>query len=122
MKYLLILLLPACSHFNGLQWPVDDRIEDIGFEGIGCAISKSSASMMTESLKGKTKEEADDLFRKFHEMVTQGNEAGGDPAELGKLAAFSGVSRYPVRVKCATLPWHTMLAALVANRSPVSTE
>ncbi len=98
-----------------------DRIKDIRFEGSGCAISKASASMMTSEVKGKTVEEAEKTFRKFHRMVTQ--EGDGDIEELGKLAAFSGVREFPVRVKCASLPWHTMEAALHSEKpAEISTE
>ena len=97
------------------------RIRDIRFEGSGCAISKASASMMTSEVKGKTVEEAENTFRKFHRMVTQ--EGDGGVEELGKLAAFSGVREFPVRVKCASLPWHTMEAALHAEKpAEISTE
>lgn len=91
---------------------VDGKIEQVTFEGCGCAISKSSASLMTQALRGKTTEEAKTLFERFHKMVTS------DPAEpapiddVGKLKVLCGVREYPVRVKCATLAWHTMLAAL----------
>ncbi len=97
-----------------------DLIQDISFEGAGCAISKASASMMTAALKGKTRAEAEELFRKFHEMVT--GQDGVDPLELGKLAVFCGVSEFPVRVKCASLAWHTLRAAIEGKDEPVSTE
>jgi nitrogen fixation NifU-like protein len=98
-----------------------DTIKDISFQGAGCAISQSAASLMTTALKGKTKVEAEELFTKFHDMVTgEGN--GADPMELGKLAVFCGVSEFPVRVKCASLPWHTMRAALEGKGEAVSTE
>jgi nitrogen fixation NifU-like protein len=98
----------------------DGTIRDIRFEGSGCAISKASASMMTSEVKGKTTEQVEQTFRKFHRMVTGGD---SDPAELGKLAAFSGVREFPVRVKCASLPWHTMEAALRSEApAAVSTE
>jgi len=90
----------------------DDRIEDISFEGSGCAISVASASLMTETLKGKTEAEALDLFERMHGLLTGDNAAAGDATELGKLAALSGVREYPTRVKCASLCWHTMKAAL----------
>jgi nitrogen fixation NifU-like protein len=99
-----------------------DVIREITFQGSGCAISKSAASMMTMSLKGKTRAEAEALFQKFHQMLT------GDPGKrevpdgLGKLAVFSGVCEFPIRVKCATLPWHTMHAALEGKAERVSTE
>ena len=95
-----------------------DRIADIAFEGAGCAISTASASLMTEALKGKQVEEARALFRDFHELVTKG-EADKD---VGKLAALGGVREYPMRVKCATLAWHTLQAALDQRDRPVSTE
>jgi nitrogen fixation protein NifU and related proteins len=99
-----------------------DVIGDISFQGSGCAISKASASMMTASLKGKTRAEAEALFRKFHGMVTGDHDAAPDPLELGKLAVFSGVSEFPVRVKCASLPWHTLRAALEGTGETVTTE
>jgi len=97
-----------------------DSIRDIGFQGSGCAISKASASMMTQSLKGKTRAEAQELFDNFHQVVT--GRANDDQAELGKLAVFSGVSEFPLRVKCATLAWHTLQAALEGKQQAVSTE
>jgi nitrogen fixation NifU-like protein len=98
----------------------DDRIQDVAFQGAGCAISTASASLMTEALKGRTVEEARELFHGFHELVTTG--AGEDSEELGKLAVFSGVREFPMRVKCATLAWHTLLAAFDDKGQPVSTE
>jgi nitrogen fixation NifU-like protein len=98
-----------------------DVIEDISFQGSGCAISRASASMMTQSLKGKTTQEAEALFARFHALVT-GKDNGGDSAPMGKLAVFGGVSEFPVRVKCATLAWHTLEAALHGERQPVTTE
>ena len=104
-------------------------LRDIAFEGAGCAVSKASASMMTEALKGKTQAEADALFETFHALVTGQPAAGSAPgvsgaaaAPLGKLAVFSGVSEFPMRVKCATLAWHTLRAALEGKQEPVSTE
>jgi len=97
-------------------------IKDIGFVGAGCAISTASASMMTESLKGKTETEARAVFERFHELVTNHSGQQPDPATLGKLAVFSGVREYPVRVKCATLAWHTMRAALEGSKETVATE
>jgi nitrogen fixation NifU-like protein len=99
----------------------DDTVEDISFEGAGCAISTASASIMTETLKGKTRAEAEELFQTFHDLVT-GRQAQLDAPELGKLAVFSGVSEFPIRVKCATLSWHTLRAALKGNGDIVSTE
>jgi nitrogen fixation protein NifU and related proteins len=98
-----------------------DAIRDISFQGAGCAISKASASMMTQSLKGKTIAEAEALFGRFHDLVT-GHAPASGAAELGKLAVFSGVSEFPVRVKCATLAWHTLHAALEGKQEAVSTE
>ena len=100
----------------------DGAIKDISFQGSGCAISKASASMMTASLKGKSKADAEALFETFHKMVTADLSVTFDPLEVGKLAAFSGVREFPVRVKCATLPWHTLHAALEGKGEPVSTE
>ncbi len=99
----------------------DDAVKEISFEGSGCAISKAAASMMTQAVKGKTKDEAEQLFSSFHNMVT--SELNEDDAadRLGNLRVFSGVREFPVRVKCATLPWHTMHAAL-NNEAIVSTE
>ena len=88
-------------------------MRDVSFQGAGCAISTASASMMTEALKGKTRAEAEALFERFHELVTADpSKAATAAAELGKLAVFSGVREFPMRVKCATLAWHTMKAAL----------
>jgi nitrogen fixation NifU-like protein len=96
-----------------------DRVRDVAFQGTGCAISTASASMMTESVKGKSREEAEALFERFHDLITGQN---GESADLGKLAVFSGVREYPVRVKCATLPWHTLKAALASDGATISTE
>lgn len=100
----------------------DDRVSDISFQGSGCAISTASASMMTESLKGKTVAEVRVLFERFHELLTGTSDRLPDVEALGKLAVFSGVKEFPVRVKCATLAWHTMSAALDHQQQPVSTE
>ena len=99
----------------------DDRIKDVSFEGSGCAISKASASMMTQAVKGRTKQETEELFDEFHRMVTGELDAEADPNQLGRLKIFAGVREFPVRVKCATLSWHTMRAAL-QNQNKVSTE
>ena len=101
-----------------------DVVEDVKFQGAGCSISTASASMMTESVKGKSRAEAEALFERFHDLVTRDSAAAErevDPA-LGKLAVFSGVWEFPVRVKCASLPWHTLKAALDGDDRPVSTE
>lgn len=89
-----------------------DRIADVSFVGQGCAISKASASMMTDAVRGKSRSEAEILFRDFHGMVTTEPGTPADSTGLGKLVAFAGVSEFPIRVKCATLPWHTLLAAM----------
>lgn len=114
---------PLCGDRLTLQLVVDDNgvIQDVGFQGAGCAISTASASMMTEALKGKTEKDVEALFSAFHSLVT-GEEATPDEELLGKLAVFGGVRDYPVRVKCATLAWHTMRAALAEQAEAVSTE
>ncbi len=98
-----------------------DVIRDIRFEGEGCAISTASASLMTEILKGKTLDEVELLFGEFHNMLTGDPSQPADPAQ-GKLAVFSGVREFPARVKCATLSWHTLQAALKEQKEPISTE
>jgi nitrogen fixation protein NifU and related proteins len=114
---------PLCGdHFTVYLDLEGDSIKDITFEGSGCAISKASASMMTQSLKGKTKLEAEKVFEEFRRLVGGQSPVGGNEDDLGKLAVFSGVSKFPVRVKCATLAWHAMHAALNKEREPVSTE
>ncbi|HLA13118.1 MAG TPA: SUF system NifU family Fe-S cluster assembly protein [Pyrinomonadaceae bacterium] len=99
----------------------NDAVRDISFEGSGCAISKAAASMMTQAVKGKSLEEVENLFSAFHQMVTAGDGAEEAESQLGNLRIFSGVREFPVRVKCATLPWHTLHAAL-NNEAAVSTE
>ncbi|MGH7369579.1 MAG: Fe-S cluster assembly sulfur transfer protein SufU [Candidatus Methylomirabilaceae bacterium] len=114
---------PLCGDQITVYARLDDGvISDISFLGSGCAISKASASMMTATLKGKTAAEAEAVFETFHKMVTADLSRTFDPLEMGKLAAFAGVREFPVRVKCATLPWHTLRAALEGKREPVSTE
>lgn len=100
----------------------EDVIEDVSFEGSGCAISTASASLMTQSLKGKTIQEAKEVFRKFHGLVTGKQDADETPESLGKLAVFSGVSEFPARVKCAILAWHTASEALDGSGETVTTE
>ena len=97
-----------------------DRIGDVSFQGTGCAISKASASLMTDAVKGKTVEEARALFERFHEMVTSSPES--EVPEIGKLAVLAGVREFPTRVKCASLAWHTLKAAVAGSEGPVSTE
>ncbi len=99
-----------------------DRLREITFQGSGCAISKASASMMTEILKGKSRSEAEVLFKAFHGLVTGDSRPTPEGPGLGKLVVFSGVSDYPVRVKCATLAWHTLRAALDHRQDAISTE
>jgi nitrogen fixation NifU-like protein len=98
-----------------------EQISDAAFQGSGCAISKASASMMTAAIKGKTRSEAKALFDRFHQLVT-GSLPPAEVTSLGKLAAFSGLSSFPVRVKCASLSWHAMKAALDEPDAVVSTE
>jgi nitrogen fixation NifU-like protein len=113
---------PLCGDKVKIYVKMDgDIIKDISFEGAGCAISTASASIMTETLKGKSRAEAEELFQTFHDLVT-GQKAQLDAPELGKLAVFSGVSEFPIRVKCATLSWHTLRAALNGQGELISTE
>ena len=114
---------PLCGdHFTVYLEVEGDSIRDAGFQGSGCAISKASASMMTQAVKGKSRAEAEKLFARFHQLVTEGKSGNGNGNELGKLEVFSGVSEFPVRVKCATLAWHTLQAALQGKQQPVTTE
>lgn len=99
----------------------DDKVKDVAFKGSGCAISKASASMMTQVVKGKSKEEAEILFDEFHKMVTGELDIEQDENSLGKLKIFAGVLEFPARVKCASLSWHTLHAAL-SGEEAVSTE
>jgi nitrogen fixation NifU-like protein len=100
----------------------DGVIEDIAFQGAGCAISQASASLMTLAVKGKTPQEAQALFVRVHTLLTEGPNAQVTATELGKLAVLSGVWEFPVRVKCATLAWHTLRSALEGGSSQVTTE
>jgi nitrogen fixation NifU-like protein len=99
----------------------DDLVKEVGFEGSGCAISKAAASMMTQAVKGKSKEQAEHLFQEFHSMVMGELNTETEENSLGNLKIFAGVREFPVRVKCATLAWHTLLAAL-NKEAQVSTE
>ena len=124
--------LPAASHHAEGHNPVcgdrltlfliveGDRVADVKFEGAGCAISTASASLMTEAVKGKDRASARQLFEKVHALLTRPE--GAPEASLGKLAALSGVREFPARVKCASLCWHTLNAALAAQSATVSTE
>ena len=115
---------PLCGDRETVFVDMDgDVVKDVSFQGAGCAISTASASMMTESVKGRTRAEAESLFERFHDLIVgRGGESGDESSQLGKLAVFSGVREYPVRVKCATLPWHTLKAALDGDGGKVSTE
>jgi len=116
---------PLCGDRATVYVALDgDRIADLSFVGQGCSISQASASMMTEALKGKTLAEAEALFERFHTLVTAPpDQAAANAApELGKLAVFSGVCEFPARVKCASLAWHTLKAALEGDAQPVKTE
>ena len=97
-----------------------DVVKDVAFSGSGCAISTASASLMTQSIKGRSVAEVEKIFDGFHELVT--TDTSGDTASLGKLAVFSGVREFPVRVKCATLAWHTLMSALEGSGEVAKTE
>ncbi len=117
---------PLCGDQVSVFLEIDDGlVKDVSFQGAGCAISTASASLMTEEVKGRTIEEARALFDRFHKMMTSDDD--GERADLGKLEALSGVKQIPIRVKCATLAWHTLKAALddgarASGGDPVSTE
>jgi nitrogen fixation NifU-like protein len=116
-------LNPLCGdHYKLYLLFEEDKIKDISFKGAGCAISKASASLMSSILIGKTKKEAEHLFQLFHKVVTGEIEAAEHLDALGKLAAFAGVAEFPMRVKCATLAWHTMHSALIQEDGTASTE
>ncbi len=111
---------PLCGDRITVEVTVEDGIvRDVAFQGAGCAISKAAASMMTASVIGKPESEVDALFHRVHAMLTGAN---GPAAEVGKLAVFAGVREFPSRIKCATLAWHTLQAALHGAAEPVSTE
>ena len=127
--------LPGCDHQAAGNNPLcgdrltvflvieGDRVAEVSFQGSGCAISTASASLMTEVVRGKSIEEVERLFHAFHDLLTGDPSVAGEaPPELGKLAVFAGVREYPVRVKCATLAWHTLQAALENRATPISTE
>ena len=115
---------PLCGdHFKVYAKLDGDRVVAVGFEGSGCAISTASASLMTQLVAGKSRDEAHAVFTRFHDLVTGGASADpGDLAALGKLEVLAGVREFPARVKCATLVWHALLAALERRDEPVSTE
>jgi nitrogen fixation NifU-like protein len=113
---------PLCGDQLVVWLQVDgDKIEDISFQGSGCAISRASASLMTAAVKGKTRREAEALFERFHQLV-RGTLPPSETGNLGKLAAFKGVSEYPIRIKCASLSWHALKAALGQPDAVVTTE
>lgn len=113
---------PLCGdHYTIFLRTDGEKIAEVSFTGSGCAISKASASVMSSTVKGKSKEEAERLFDTFHRLVT-GDASSLSASDLGRLAAFSGVSEFPARVKCATLAWHTLRSALEGRDEKVSTE
>jgi nitrogen fixation NifU-like protein len=112
---------PLCGDHIKVYARVDgDRVEAVGFEGSGCAISTASASLMTQIAKGKSKAEVESIFTRFHDLVT--GHGNVDPKGVGKLEVLAGVREFPARVKCATLVWHALRAALEGRGEPVSTE
>ncbi len=115
---------PLCGDRLTVFLKVDehDRVLEIGFQGSGCAISTASASLMTEAVRGKSPSEINKTFERFHELVTRSPSEPADAADLGKLAVFSGVREYPIRVKCATLAWHALRAALEGEGETAKTE
>jgi len=115
---------PLCGDKLTVYLEVDDegRVVDAGFQGSGCAISTASASLMTEFVKGKRRKEIDETFERFHELCAGNPSETPDVPELGKLAVFAGVREYPMRVKCATLAWHTLEAALDEKAETARTE
>src|SRR5215207_9224859 len=113
---------PLCGDALRVYVKLDgERVKDVAFKGSGCAISKASASMMTQVVKGKSKDDAEMIFDEFHRMVTGGLDVETEENHLGKLKIFSGVLEFPARVKCASLSWHTLHAAL-HGEEVVSTE
>lgn len=113
---------PLCGdHYTVFVSLDGEKIREVSFTGNGCAISKASASVMSSTVKGKSREEAEQLFDTFHRLVT-GDMSGLSASDLGRLAAFSGVSEFPARVKCATLAWHTLRSALEGADEKVTTE
>ena len=115
---------PLCGDHYHVFLRVNDEgiIEEISFDGSGCAISKASASLMTQSLKGKTQVQARGLFDVFHKLITEEMDPRNNAEKLGKLAAFSGVWRFPARIKCAVLCWHTTRGALDRSQEAITTE
>ncbi len=114
-------LNPLCGdHYHVFLRMDGDRVADVSFQGSGCAISKASASLMSQVLKGKSAADAEDIFQRFHRMVVEGDATQADG--LGKLAVLKGVADFPTRVKCASLAWHALHAALHGDQKPATTE
>jgi nitrogen fixation NifU-like protein len=114
---------PLCGDHLTVHLAIEgNRVAKVGFEGDGCAISRASASLMTGAIEGKSTEEVEALFEAFHELLTSDPTIEADASGLGKLAVFSGVREFPLRVKCATLAWHTMRSALERDGESVTTE
>jgi nitrogen fixation NifU-like protein len=114
---------PLCGDSVTVHLSVEDgRVVDVRFEGKGCAISTASASLMTEAIKGRDVDEVKQLFERFHDVVTGPPDVEPDLEALGKLAVLAGVREFPMRVKCASLAWHTMVSALTGEAQPVTTE
>ena len=114
---------PLCGDHVTVHVRLEDGVvKDVGFQGSGCAISTASASLMTEAVKGRSLAEVEKLFDAFHELLTSPPRHEIDEGRVGKLAVLAGVREYPVRVKCATLAWHTLHAALAGEQEPVKTE
>ena len=113
---------PLCGDRLTIHLRLDgDRVADVSFEGSGCAISVASASLLTEAVKGKTRAEIEAIYHDVHDLLTR-SDSSVDPGRMGKLAALQGVRDFPARVKCATLCWHTLNAALAHSATPVTTE
>ena len=114
---------PLCGDHLRVYLALDDgRVAKVGFEGDGCAISRASASLMTQAIEGSSGDEVNALFERFHDLVTSDPTLEADISGLGKLAVFSGVREFPLRVKCATLAWHTLRSALEGDGDAVTTE
>jgi nitrogen fixation NifU-like protein len=114
---------PLCGDKFTVYLDMDgDVVRDVTFQGTGCAISTASASVMTEVLRGKSRQEVEELFESFHELVTGKGGGEAETEQLGKLAVFAGVSEFPSRVKCAVLAWHTARAALEGEEEAITTE
>jgi nitrogen fixation NifU-like protein len=114
---------PLCGDRVTVHVQLEDGVvKDVGFQGAGCAISTASASLMTQAVKGRSLAEVEKIFDAFHELVTSSPQREIDEGSVGKLAVLAGVREYPVRVKCATLAWHTLRAALAGKHEPVKTE